>query len=93
VIQEKNRASSAFIALNIAAFQPIDAFIERMEGYIDYIKSLPKAKGADTIYYPGEIELNRKKKADKEGITLPDDVVDSLEKLSQSTGIKIVWMD
>jgi len=93
VLQEKNQASSAFIAINIGAIQPADVFIERMEGYIDYIKSLPKAKGNNTIYYPGEIELNRKKKADKEGITLPDDVVESLEKLSQSTGINIVWID
>jgi LDH2 family malate/lactate/ureidoglycolate dehydrogenase len=89
----KNRASSAFIAINIGAMTDVEVFNERMDEYIDYVKSTPKAKGAEAIYMPGEIEWERKSKADQEGIFLPDDVVESLEILSKSTEIKINWIE
>jgi LDH2 family malate/lactate/ureidoglycolate dehydrogenase len=41
---------------------------------------------------PGEIEWDKKEKADKDGIDLPCDVVQSLTKLSQSNGIDINWI-
>ncbi len=88
----KNRVSHAFIALDIRQMQPEDKFIERIEGYIDYLKNAPKAKGNDTIYYPGEIEWLKKQKADEQGIALPDDVVQSLEQLAQSTGLSLAWV-
>jgi len=89
----KNKASHAFIAINISAMQPIAEFKTRIDETIDYIKSSPKAKGKDEIFIPGEIELNRKEKANKEGIAMPDDVVESLETLAKETGLKIVWIN
>lgn len=91
-LEKKNRASHAFIAINIGAMQPEEAFIGRTEAYIDYIKASPKAKGSSSIYYPGEIEWNRKRNAEIEGITLPDDVVGSLELLAKSTGLSLDWI-
>lgn len=88
-----NRASHAFFVINIKAMQPDDEFIRRVEGYIEYVKQAPKAKGSSTIYYPGEIEWSRKQEADKVGIMLPNDVKDSLEQLAQNTGLEIAWAD
>lgn len=58
-----------------------------------YIQGSPKAKGKDKIFIPGEMELDRKEKADKEGIPMPEDVVESLETLAKSTGLKIAWIN
>jgi LDH2 family malate/lactate/ureidoglycolate dehydrogenase len=91
-LKTKNAASHAFLVFNIDAMQPKDAFLQRTDDYIDYVKSAPKAKGKDEIYMPGEIEWTRKEAADAQGISLPDDVVSSLETLAQSTGLSIPWV-
>ena len=91
-LPSKNTASHAFIAINIETMIPKEAFEKRVDEYIDYVKSAPKAKGKDTIYMPGEIEWNRKQAADENGIEMPDDVADSLEKLAETIGTVVPWV-
>jgi len=93
VLRAKNRASHAFLAINIGAMQLQEEFKSRMDEYIDYVKASPKAKGKDRIYMPGEIEWERKRKADQEGIMMPDDVVQSLEMVSKRIGLELVWIE
>ncbi len=92
-LEKKNKASHSFIAIDISTMQAEEVFVERTEAYIDYIKESPKAKGNSNVYYPGEMEWSRKQKADKEGIMLPEDVVNSLEMLAQSTGLRLKWIE
>lgn len=91
-LQEENRASHAFLAIDIAAMQEKEEFKRRMDDYIRYIKESPRAEGKDRIYLPGEIEWEKKKRAEKEGLLLPDDVAESLELLAKSTGLKLNWV-
>ncbi|MBT7122832.1 MAG: hypothetical protein HN948_07465, partial [Clostridia bacterium] len=86
-----NKASHAFLAFDIGAIQTKDEYENAMDAYIDNIKQSPKAKGSGGIYMPGEIEFSKKKKADKTGIPLTDDVVQSLEQLANSSGLKLNW--
>lgn len=79
--------SHTFIAINIDAFEPIAQFKKRMDALIRQIRSVPKAKGAERIYVPGEMEWERRKKSLADGIPLPDDVIDSLRGLAQDTDI------
>ncbi|MBT3318580.1 MAG: Ldh family oxidoreductase [Clostridia bacterium] len=90
-LEEKNKASHAFLAFDIGAIQTKDEYENAMDAYIDNIKQSPKAKGSGGIYMPGEIEFSKKKKADKTGIPLTDDVVQSLEQLANSSGLKLNW--
>lgn len=92
-VSEKNRASHSFCAINISAMMPPDEFKKRVDEDIDYIKNSPKAKGKDKIYIPGEIEMERRKKALKSGVVMPDDAVESLEELARNTGLKINWIN
>ena len=69
---------------------PIGDFKGRMDGMIREIKSAPLAKGADRIYLPGEIELERRDAALVEGIDLPADVVASLRGLADDVGLDVV---
>ena len=92
VLSAKNKASHAFIVINIRAMQSQEKFERRMNEFIDYIKTSPRGKGKDRIYMPGEIEWERRQRADCEGIQMPDDVVQSLEILAKSTGLKLAWI-
>jgi len=65
----------AFIAIDISQMMPLAEFKDRMDGMIREIKSAPLAKGAERIYLPGEIELERRDSALVEGIMLPPDIV------------------
>ena len=77
----------AFIAIDIAQMMPLGEFKGRMDGMIREIKSAPLAKGADRIYLPGEIELEKRDIAWVEGIVLPPDVVASLRGLAEDVGV------
>ena len=68
----------AFIAINIGAMIPIDRFKDQMDHLVREIKNSEKAKGVERIYLPGEMEWERREKALKDGMILPDDVVDKL---------------
>lgn len=71
---------AAFIAIDIAAMMPPEKFTQRMENLVQEIHDSPRADGVDRIYVPGEMEWERYDRAMREGISLPSDVVASLEE-------------
>jgi len=79
----------AFIAIDIGQMMPIGEFKGRMDGMIREIKAAPLAKGADRIYLPGEIELERRDGALKTGIELPADVIGSLREMADEWGMDL----
>jgi ureidoglycolate dehydrogenase (NAD+) len=79
---------AAFIAIDSAAFMPMDALGARMERLIDEIHAAPRAAGVDRIYVPGEMEWDRYERAVVDGIPLPSDVVASLGEAIAMSGLK-----
>jgi ureidoglycolate dehydrogenase (NAD+) len=79
----------AFIAINVGAMMPIEQFQERMDTMIREIRRAPKAKGADRIYLPGEIEWDHEAKTQKEGISLPGDSVERLVGMAEDWKLDI----
>jgi LDH2 family malate/lactate/ureidoglycolate dehydrogenase len=79
----------AFMAVNIAAFDEISAFKARMDGYIDEIKGVRKAKGASDIYLPGEIEFMKERERRQRGIPLPTKVVEDLLAIGKEAGVSL----
>ncbi|WP_423141677.1 Ldh family oxidoreductase [Parablastomonas sp. CN1-191] len=75
-------AGHLMLALNIAAFQPENAFAERMGALIAELKAAPLAEGFEEILYPGEIEARCDRRLRGEGLTLPDDTIGDLHKLA-----------
>jgi len=78
---------AAFIAIDICAMMPGEKFKQRTDQMIQEIHDLPKAKGAERIFLPGEMEWERREKALVDGIDLPEDVIMSLRALSQELGL------
>ncbi len=77
-----------FIAIDASAILSPEVFDERMDWLVDYIHEAPKAKGADRIYLPGEMEWEKREEALQNGIILPPDVVDYLKGLAEDVGIE-----
>jgi len=93
VMPQPNNVSHTFICVDPAAFGDEQAFRNRVDEAIERLHNAPKAKGAEHIYYPGEIEWNNYADAEKSGINIPADVAEELVKLSQWTGVPIKWRE
>ena len=76
-------SSQCFACINIRAFQDLEAFHKRAEEYIDRLHALPMREGAGAAKYPGEIEYTSKQRNLKEGVVLPEALVDELIALGR----------
>ncbi len=85
---DRSRAGHLMIALNVAAFQPLDAF--NMEAYIDALKSAPVAEDVDEVFYPGEKEVRAHERQLQEGLLLPADTFAGLDEVAAQSGVKPV---
>jgi LDH2 family malate/lactate/ureidoglycolate dehydrogenase len=86
VLSEGSDTGHAFIAIDVGKFMPIGEFKQRMDEMIRNIKESPKAKGAERIWLPGEMEWERREVALRDGIALPEIVLNSVAKLSREVG-------
>ena len=63
---------------------------EEKEQLADELHSAPKAQNADRIYLPGEMEWDKRTRAEESGeIEITDAMAESYKKLSELTGVKI----
>jgi len=80
---------AAFLVLDVNAFMPRDEFEGRVQQTIAEIRSAPKADGVERIYLPGEMEWERREMALREGIDLPEDVVQRLQPVAEEMGVEL----
>lgn len=76
-------ASQCFGCVKISAFRDLDEFHASSEAYIEELHKLAMKPGVDSAKYPGEIEYLSKQKNLKEGISLPEKLVEDLVKLGE----------
>jgi ureidoglycolate dehydrogenase (NAD+) len=77
----------AFLAIDVNALMPIDTFKARMDAMIREIKSAPRAPDVERIYLPGEMEWERRERALRDGLQLPDYVLTNLLGLAEDVGM------
>ena len=80
---------AAFLAIDVNAMMPGEIFSQRVRELIREIRESPKAKGAERIYLPGEMEWERRARALSDGIELPEDVTASLRALAEEQGLPL----
>jgi LDH2 family malate/lactate/ureidoglycolate dehydrogenase len=76
----------AFIAINVPAFTPTEAFSERIDRAAGAIRESPRAKGSDRILLPGDLEWKRRADALAHGIPLPPNILQDLSLLAKEIG-------
>ena len=87
-LENRQRAGHLFMAINIESFLPVDQFCSHVDDLIDQVKNGPKAAGVKEVFLPGEIEYHTKNRRLKEGIPLPQDLVQQLEAYGKDLGVK-----
>ena len=85
---EKSNCGHLMVAMNIAAFQPLEQFEARMEAFINEIKSVPLAKGHSEVFYPGEIEARSAVRCRREGLLLAAETLADLRRIAGETGLR-----
>jgi len=86
--ERRSGCGHLMIAMNVAAFQPLDQFNARMERFIAEVKSVPLAKGFDEVFYPGEPEARNEAKNRAAGLSLPQDTLADLRRIAAETGLQ-----
>jgi LDH2 family malate/lactate/ureidoglycolate dehydrogenase len=85
---EKSNCGHLFIALNIEVFQPLPQFNARMDEYIAELKSVPRARGFEEVFYPGEIEARNDVRNREQGLELPEDTLADLRRIAKESGLE-----
>ena len=76
-------------AMNIEAFQPLDAFQDMAADFSRALKDTPRAEGCDEILLPGEPEWRSKAERERTGIPLPQKTWDRL--VETATALGVAW--
>src|SRR6202034_2504309 len=81
-----SKTGHMFIAIDIAKFDSVEKFKERINRIVLRIKALPSVDGGP-IYLPGEIELDLEKQRRVQGIPLSSEVIATLGELAERYGV------
>jgi LDH2 family malate/lactate/ureidoglycolate dehydrogenase len=80
---------AAFFAIDLNAMMPGSLFHQRLRQTMEEIRAAPKARGAERIYLPGEMEWDHRERALREGIELPEDVLVNLREVARETRLEL----
>ncbi len=82
-------AQGIFIqAIDIAAFTPMQEFLERVTQLIETIKATPKAEGVTEILIPGERSAREKAARTAAGIHIEDATWEAIMEISREFGLE-----
>ena len=85
--QARHNDGSLIIAINVAAFRPIEEFKDEVTGFARFLKSSRPAHGFKEVMYPGEIEWLTMQERLKTGVSIEDDTWAIVTKLAASVGV------
>lgn len=76
-----------FMAFDIGAFMPVEAFKHRVDQMIDQLKSSPPMEGSSGIFMPGEMEYLKERDYLQNGIPVAREVIEALDNFAHRIGI------
>lgn len=71
-----------FMAIDLKRMTDIEAFKDRMDKQIEFIKASPLAVGAEEVYLPGEMEYKSFDRQIREGIIYPIEVIREIDSIA-----------
>jgi LDH2 family malate/lactate/ureidoglycolate dehydrogenase len=72
-----------FSVVDVSAFGPPEDFAERVTTIREEIRALPKAAGVDHVYLPGEIEEERHRSRERDGIPMSTKSLQEFDQLAE----------
>jgi LDH2 family malate/lactate/ureidoglycolate dehydrogenase len=86
---EPQQIGHFFGAISVEAFMDMPFFSQRMKEKVDETVNSTPMKGFDRVYMPGEIELEKKRQQESNGIQLPIEIYKELERTGLQYGVEI----
>jgi len=83
----RSGAGHLMVALNVAAFQPLSEFHQKIDQYVRSLKDVPLAAGHDQVFYPGELEKQADAENRARGLALPADTVADVVRVAREAGV------
>ena len=83
----RSGAGHFMVAMNVAAFQPLEEFHQRIDSYIRSLKDVPLAQGHSQVFYPGEMEKLADEKNRQLGLVLPEDTLSDVLRVAKQAGV------
>lgn len=83
-----HRQNAALVALDVAAFTPLDEFRRSVDETLDALKGLPRMDDAQEIRFPGEGSARIEAERRAEGIPLPKKLWESLQAEAEQLGVR-----
>lgn len=78
-LTEYRNIGHTFIIIDPARFRDIEDFKKDMGQTVDELHAINPAPGFDQVFYPGELSSIAKEKHEKEGVDIPETIMDYLE--------------
>jgi LDH2 family malate/lactate/ureidoglycolate dehydrogenase len=75
-----------FMAFNIAAFEDVERFKQRMDGIIRELRASRRVAGVDRIYLPGEGSAEREQQHRSDGLPIAPETVAALTSVAERVG-------
>lgn len=75
--------------IDIASFTTAEVFQERVDTFIQYVKSSPTMPGVEEILVPGEPEFREERKRLKEGIPVEDETWRQVLEAAEAVGLDL----
>lgn len=86
-----NDAAHLFVALDVAAFGPLDAFHERVSALSAEVTDAARAPGVERLYLPGQRAAERHAAAAREGVPVDRSTLEALRVAAGDAGL--AWSD
>ena len=93
IYHQNTGVSYLLAAINIEAFIPLGDFMERVDRYVDLLKTAPRATGVDEILVPGERSHRIREERLRDGIPLHQRLAENLVGLGGEIGIPFPFRD
>jgi hydroxycarboxylate dehydrogenase B len=82
--EQPTRGASGFLAMaiKIESFIDVNEYKQEVQKLIDWVKSSPRLPGVDRIYYPGEIEIEKQREREANGIFIEESTWENLKAIA-----------
>ncbi|RST77137.1 Ldh family oxidoreductase [Siminovitchia acidinfaciens] len=87
-----NNVSHFFMGIRIDAFMGLDQFKRQVDYYVQFIKNTKRIEGVDEIFLPGEMEVNKQKVNEKDGLAIPNSLLTQLVALAEEAKVDEVYL-
>jgi uncharacterized oxidoreductase len=81
--------AALFQVIDVAEFQPLDAFEREVASFANFVRSRPPAPGFDAVLVPGDRARLRAQRSTREGINVADGTWGELQAWAEKLGVLV----